>query len=74
MLCCFHIHLPPCIKEIEQECLTARVAQSVERSAVNRKVGGSNPPVSDIFNFYRVDLQQLLWKMVYSIDLLMLLV
>ena len=27
----------------------ARVAQSVERSAVNRKVGGSNPPVSDIF-------------------------
>ncbi len=29
--------------------LTARVAQSVERSAVNRKVGGSNPPVSDIF-------------------------
>jgi hypothetical protein len=32
--------------------LIARVAQSVERSAVNRKVGGSNPPVSDIFNFY----------------------
>ena len=30
--------------------LTARVAQSVERSAVNRKVGGSNPPVSDIFS------------------------
>ena len=29
--------------------LNARVAQSVERSAVNRKVGGSNPPVSDIF-------------------------
>ena len=29
--------------------LVARVAQSVERSAVNRKVGGSNPPVSDIF-------------------------
>ena len=29
--------------------LIARVAQSVERSAVNRKVGGSNPPVSDIF-------------------------
>ncbi len=29
--------------------LSARVAQSVERSAVNRKVGGSNPPVSDIF-------------------------
>ncbi len=29
--------------------VTARVAQSVERSAVNRKVGGSNPPVSDIF-------------------------
>ena len=27
----------------------ARVAQSVERSAVNRKVGGSNPPVSGIF-------------------------
>ena len=25
----------------------ARVAQSVERSAVNRKVGGSNPPVSE---------------------------
>jgi hypothetical protein len=31
--------------------LSARVAQSVERSAVNRKVGGSNPPVSDIFYF-----------------------
>ena len=31
------------------EGLNARVAQSVERSAVNRKVGGSNPPVSDIF-------------------------
>jgi hypothetical protein len=29
--------------------MSARVAQSVERSAVNRKVGGSNPPVSDIF-------------------------
>ncbi len=29
--------------------MNARVAQSVERSAVNRKVGGSNPPVSDIF-------------------------
>ena len=27
--------------------LIARVAQSVERSAVNRKVGGSNPPVSE---------------------------
>ena len=27
----------------------ARVAQSVERSAVNRKVGGSNPPVSEFF-------------------------
>ena len=25
----------------------ARVAQSAERSAVNRKVGGSNPPVSE---------------------------
>jgi hypothetical protein len=31
--------------------LIARVAQSVERSAVNRKVGGSNPPVSDIFYY-----------------------
>ena len=31
--------------------MNARVAQSVERSAVNRKVGGSNPPVSDIFLF-----------------------
>ena len=30
--------------------MSARVAQSVERSAVNRKVGGSNPPVSDIFS------------------------
>jgi hypothetical protein len=29
------------------KCLNARVAQSVERSAVNRKVGGSNPPVSE---------------------------
>jgi hypothetical protein len=29
--------------------LLARVAQSVERSAVNRKVGGSNPPVSGFF-------------------------
>ena len=27
----------------------ARVAQSAERSAVNRKVGGSNPPVSEFF-------------------------
>ncbi len=35
---------------METEGLIARVAQSVERSAVNRKVGGSNPPVSDIFN------------------------
>ena len=26
---------------------SARVAQSAERSAVNRKVGGSNPPVSE---------------------------
>jgi hypothetical protein len=32
-----------------EEVVSARVAQSVERSAVNRKVGGSNPPVSDIF-------------------------
>ena len=30
-----------------QALLVARVAQSVERSAVNRKVGGSNPPVSE---------------------------
>ena len=30
----------------------ARVAQSAERSAVNRKVGGSNPPVSEfLFTF-----------------------
>ena len=29
----------------------ARVAQSVERSAVNRKVGGSNPPVSEFLIF-----------------------
>jgi hypothetical protein len=34
--------------------ITARVAQSVERSAVNRKVGGSNPPVSDIFIVRRI--------------------
>ena len=34
-----------------EEVASARVAQSVERSAVNRKVGGSNPPVSDIFLF-----------------------
>jgi hypothetical protein len=37
------------------ESYVARVAQSVERSAVNRKVGGSNPPVSDflfIFNYF----------------------
>ena len=32
--------------------MDARVAQSVERSAVNRKVGGSNPPVSDFFLFF----------------------
>ena len=31
----------------------ARVAQSVERSAVNRKVGGSNPPVSE-FLFLKI--------------------
>ena len=30
---------------------SARVAQSVERSAVNRKVAGSNPAMSDIFYF-----------------------
>ena len=30
----------------------ARVAQSAERSAVNRKVGGSNPPVSDFLYFF----------------------
>ena len=30
----------------------ARVAQSVERSAVNRKVGGSNPPVSEFLLFF----------------------
>ena len=29
----------------------ARVAQSAERSAVNRKVGGSNPPVSEFLYF-----------------------
>jgi hypothetical protein len=33
------------------ESYVARVAQSVERSAVNRKVGGSNPPVSDFLKF-----------------------
>ena len=32
----------------------ARVAQSVERSAVNRKVGGSNPPVSEFLLFFFV--------------------
>ena len=32
--------------------LTARVAQSAERSAVNRKVGGSNPPVSEFLLFH----------------------
>ena len=31
----------------------ARVAQSAERSAVNRKVGGSNPPVSDFLFQYK---------------------
>ena len=32
----------------------ARVAQSAERSAVNRKVGGSNPPVSDFLFFPQI--------------------
>ena len=32
----------------------ARVAQSAERSAVNRKVGGSNPPVSEFFIFIKL--------------------
>ena len=31
--------------------LVARIAQLVERSAVNRKVGGSNPPVSEFLFF-----------------------
>ena len=40
----------------------ARVAQSAERSAVNRKVGGSNPPVSDFFIilFYLLDVPGLI--------------
>ena len=37
-----------------KECLNARVAQSVERSAVNRKVGGSNPPVSGFLLFFNI--------------------
>jgi hypothetical protein len=41
--------LPGFLNMEGMRCLNARVAQSVERSAVNRKVGGSNPPVSDIF-------------------------
>ena len=40
---------PNFLRNKDEICLNARVAQSVERSAVNRKVGGSNPPVSDIF-------------------------
>ena len=35
-----------CIRRVK---IVARVAQSAERSAVNRKVGGSNPPVSGFF-------------------------
>ena len=48
-----------------QALLVARVAQSVERSAVNRKVGGSNPPVSE-FLF----LLKLLYLFYYSYNLL----
>ena len=44
--------IPLYLKGVNNKVMSARVAQSVERSAVNRKVGGSNPPVSDIFNFY----------------------
>ena len=36
--------------------LVARVAQSAERSAVNRKVGGSNPPVSEFLSFIHFSL------------------
>ena len=35
----------------------ARVAQLVERSAVNRKVDGSNPSVSVILYFYSINIK-----------------
>ncbi len=38
----------------------ARVAQSAERSAVNRKVGGSNPPVSEFLFFSKFTLNVIL--------------
>ena len=38
--------IPLYLKGVNNKVMSARVAQSVERSAVNRKVGGSNPPVS----------------------------
>ena len=37
------------LRGVEGGKIVARVAQLVERSAVNRKVGGSNPPVSGFF-------------------------
>ena len=40
---------PELMRVGEGKTLIARVAQSAERSAVNRKVGGSNPPVSGFF-------------------------
>ena len=40
---------PVLLSKIKRRGLVARVAQSAERSAVNRKVGGSNPPVSGFF-------------------------
>jgi hypothetical protein len=43
--------MPLLLRNERVKMLSARVAQSVERSAVNRKVGGSNPPVSDIFYY-----------------------
>jgi hypothetical protein len=43
------LYLPSSISNSFIILYVARVAQSVERSAVNRKVGGSNPPVSDFY-------------------------
>ena len=44
------------IRRGKREYMNARVAQSVERSAVNRKVGGSNPPVSGFLLFLNIPL------------------
>ena len=44
---------PPFLQTTPLNNNQARVAQSAERSAVNRKVGGSNPPVSDFLFQYK---------------------